>query len=84
MQKNEELIAKRIIAYVGGIDNIRAISHCAVRLRLTIKDSELLSKSNISDSIPEVKGIIKIFGEYHLVVGPSLVQKLYKEISDKM
>jgi phosphotransferase system IIB component len=81
---NEKLIAERIISYVGGIDNISSISHCAVRLRLSLKNGSLLDKSNISESVPEVKGIIKIFGEYHLVVGPSLVQKLYQEISNKM
>ncbi len=84
MKNNEKSVAEKIISYIGGLDNIDSISHCAVRLRISLKDSSLLSDANISKDIPEVKGLIEIFGEYHLVVGPVLVQKLYKEISEKM
>jgi PTS system sucrose-specific IIC component len=81
---NEKEIANKIIAYIGGLGNIVSISHCAVRLRLSLKNNSLLSEMHVSSSIPEVRGIIKMFGEHHFVVGPALVQKLYKEIVIQM
>jgi phosphotransferase system IIB component len=81
---NEKEIANKIIKHIGGLGNINSINHCAVRLRFSLKDSSLLGETSIPDNVPEVRGIIKMFGEYHFVVGPALVQKLYKEILIQM
>lgn len=83
MSKEKE-VADKIIEHIGGLGNINSVNHCAVRLRFSLKDNSLLGETSVSDTIPEVRGIIKMFGEYHFVVGPALVQKLYKEIVIQM
>lgn len=63
MMKNERSadmnygkIAKEVIKYVGGKDNIQSVAHCATRLRLQLKDNELRNEDAISD-LEGVKGV---------------------------
>lgn len=42
MATNYKAIAKEIIEIVGGAENIISAAHCATRLRLIVKDKELI------------------------------------------
>lgn len=77
MRMNFQLAAKEILEHVGGKDNLVNMTHCATRLRLTLKDS---SKAN-NESIKEIDGVVGIVnkaGQYQLLIGTE-VPKLYDE-----
>lgn len=74
---NFQLAAKEILEHVGGKDNLVNMTHCATRLRLTLKDS---SKAN-NEVIKEIDGVVGIVnkaGQYQLLIGTE-VPKLYDE-----
>ena len=50
MGKNNEYleISKQIVANIGGMDNIQGTAHCATRLRIVLKDNDLLKNWKIS------------------------------------
>ncbi len=41
MAKNYAALARSVIAALGGVDNISAVTHCMTRLRFVIKDEHL-------------------------------------------
>ncbi|MDU3048574.1 MAG: PTS transporter subunit EIIB [Escherichia coli] len=45
MAKNYAALARSVIAALGGVDNISAVTHCMTRLRFVIKDDTSLSGS---------------------------------------
>lgn len=40
MAKNYAALARSVIAALGGVDNISAVTHCMTRLRFVIKDDQ--------------------------------------------
>lgn len=77
MNSHTELCIK-ILDAVGGKANIDSVSHCATRLRITLKD---LSKSYSDDEIKAISGVIglvKINNSYQIIIGPG-VDVLYVE-----
>lgn len=50
---NTEL-AKQIVSNVGGETNISTFTHCATRLRFTLKD---MSKANV-DTLKNLEGVL--------------------------
>lgn len=76
---NKEL-AQKIVQLIGGSENIESITHCATRLRITVKND---SKVNTAD-IQNLKGVLKVVeagGQFQIVIG-SNVSSIYKEIVD--
>lgn len=71
-------MAKEIIAYVGGSENILKCTHCSIRLRLVLKDETLTDELKIK-SIEGVKGLIKREEEYHIIIGIE-VDEVYDEV----
>lgn len=60
--------AKKIIANVGGDDNINTLIHCMTRLRFTLKDE---SKANTAEleKMDLVIKVMKAQGQYQIVIG---------------
>lgn len=73
-------IAKKVIETVGE-DNIISITHCATRLRLIVKDRELVSDAEV-EKIQDVKGVFYTSGQYQIILGTGIVNKVYAEIQD--
>lgn len=67
-----------IIQYVGGKENIQTATHCVTRLRLVLKDQEKVEVKKL-ESLEIVKGSFLASGQYQIVIGPGLVEKVYKE-----
>lgn len=69
--------ATEILARVGGSENIANMTHCATRLRLTLKDP-----SKVDDqAVKNIDGVINTVnkaGQYQLLIGTE-VPKLYDE-----
>jgi PTS system beta-glucosides-specific IIC component len=74
---NYKKMAQEILNEVGGPENIKNMTHCATRLRLTLKDT---SKVN-DDSVKAIEGVVNVVnkaGQYQLLIGTE-VPKLYDE-----
>lgn len=72
-------IAKKIIANVGGKENITNAMHCATRLRLNLKDDSLINEAGI-DEIAEVKGTNMSGNQYQIILGSGLVNLVTDEL----
>lgn len=74
---NHKEVAQRIADAVQA-DNIVAAAHCATRLRLVIKDVDLIDQDAL-DNDPDLKGTFNMDGQYQIIVGPGDVNKVYDE-----
>lgn len=55
--------AKALLEYVGGQDNIKAVSHCVTRMRFILVDSTKADMKKI-ESLYSVKGIFVQSGQF--------------------
>ncbi|WP_018393474.1 PTS system trehalose-specific EIIBC component [Bacillus sp. 37MA] len=69
--------AKKIVAAVGGIENIDAATHCVTRLRFALADEGIVDKEAL-DSLDVVKGTFSANGQFQIVIGQGTVDKVYK------
>ncbi|GFG42569.1 PTS beta-glucoside transporter subunit IIBCA [Streptococcus canis] len=60
--------AKAILAAVGGEKNIQQVTHCVTRLRLVLKNDELVD-DQIVKAIPNVIGVMRKNGQYQIILG---------------
>lgn len=66
-----EVMANEIYQAVGGADNINSMVNCATRLRLNLKDANLVDSARITQA--GVSGQRKIDNHnYHVIVGPDV------------
>ena len=64
---NYQDIAKKIVAVVGE-DNIVSATHCATRLRLQVKDRNVIDDSQVEE-VDQVKGVFYNAGQYQIILG---------------
>lgn len=67
---NKEL-ATQILELVGGKENISAVTHCITRLRMTIKDLNIIKEDQIK-KLPGVMGVNLVEGQYQVILGPKV------------
>lgn len=79
---NYKEIADKVIAGVGGVQNINSLTHCATRLRFSLKNDGLADKK-ILESISEVMGVTIGGGQYQVIIG-SEVRHIYNEVSKQL
>lgn len=60
--------AELLLKYVGGKDNIAAVSHCATRMRFVLNDPDLADEPAIED-IESVKGMFTNAGQFQVIIG---------------
>lgn len=70
--------APKIIAAVGGAENIQTHTHCMTRLRLVLADKSKVDEAALK-AVPGVQGVVDKAGQYQIVIGPS-VEQLYNEM----
>ncbi|MBS6042949.1 MAG: sucrose-specific PTS transporter subunit IIBC [Clostridium baratii] len=78
----EEKVAKEILKNIGGKDNIKSMEHCATRLRLILKDKELINEKAI-ENIDGVKGQFFAAAQYQIILGTGFVNKVYAKMSEE-
>ncbi|HBG7319864.1 TPA: PTS transporter subunit EIIB, partial [Clostridioides difficile] len=71
-------IANEIIKIIGE-DNIISITHCATRLRVMVKDREIINDKKV-EKVDEVKGVFFTSGQYQIILGTGIVNKVYAEV----
>ena len=71
-------IANELIKIIGE-DNIVSITHCATRLRVMVKDREIINDKKV-EKVDEVKGVFFTSGQYQIILGTGIVNKVYAEV----
>ncbi len=72
-------IAEKVIELVGGKGNIQSVAHCATRLRIITADKEKINMKAVED-LDKVKGSFFNSGQYQIIFGTGLVNKIYDEV----
>lgn len=72
-------IAADIVERVGGKDNIISAMHCATRLRLRLKDYDLVDDDEVSD-VDQVKGVFLANDQYQIILGSGTVNLVTDEV----
>ncbi|KIQ94260.1 EIIBC-Tre [Anoxybacillus thermarum] len=72
---------EKIVQAVGGKENIIAATHCVTRLRFALKDEGKVDKEAL-ENIDIVKGSFSVNGQFQVVIGQGLVEKVYNEMID--
>ncbi len=75
---DEERVAKLIMKYVGGPDNVRTAEHCATRLRLIVNDKSKIQEKKV-ENIEGVKGQFFAAQQYQIICGTGFVDKVTEE-----
>ena len=75
---NYKETAENILNCVGGIENVLQAAHCATRLRLVLKDFSKVEEAGVKE-ISLVKGASESGGQYQIILGTGIVNKVYKE-----
>lgn len=73
-QQTAEAIVKAV-----GKDNILSAAHCATRLRLIVKDKDKVDEKALL-ALNLVKGTFFNAGQYQIILGTGIVNKVYGEI----
>ncbi|WJH29848.1 PTS system trehalose-specific EIIBC component [Paenibacillus sp. CC-CFT742] len=70
---------EEIVRAVGGKENIEAATHCVTRLRFALYDESKVDTEGL-DRNDLVKGQFSSQGQFQVVIGPGLVDKVYDEM----
>lgn len=60
--------AKALLGYVGGKENIQAVTHCVTRMRFVLNDPEKADIDAIED-LPSAKGTFTQSGQFQVIIG---------------
>lgn len=63
--------AAHFLEYLGGKDNIVDVTNCATRLRLTVKDPDLVASDAVFRQVG-AQGLVKNGGAIQIIVGLSV------------
>lgn len=77
-EKSYKSTAEKIVHIVGK-ENIVSATHCATRLRLIVKDKDIINKEEL-EKVPMVKGTFFNAGQYQIILGTGIVNKVYEEL----
>ncbi|MEO1768439.1 beta-glucoside-specific PTS transporter subunit IIABC [Candidatus Enterococcus ferrettii] len=73
-------LAEKIVANVGGKENINSLTHCITRLRFKLKD-ESKANDEILKNMDGVVTVMKSGGQYQVVIG-NHVPEVYADVSE--
>lgn len=76
---SEKELAKKIVELVGSEKNIVSVRHCATRLRIVVSDKEKIDTKSV-EALDKVKGSFFNSGQYQIILGTGLVNRVYDEV----
>lgn len=76
---NDKELAKKIVELIGGNGNIVSVRHCATRLRIVVSDKEKIDTKGV-EALDKVKGSFFNSGQYQIILGTGLVNRIYDEV----
>ncbi len=59
---------EQLLKFIGGKENIQAVSHCMTRMRFVLVDPKKADEKAI-ENIPSVKGTFTQAGQYQVIIG---------------
>lgn len=71
---------KKLLEYVGGKENIGAVSHCVTRMRFVLNDPKKADVSSI-EKLPSVKGTFTQAGQFQVIIG-NTVSSYYNDFTE--
>ena len=73
-------LAKAIICYAGGPENILHVTNCMTRVRLEVADQNLVEK----EKLKALKGVLGIFidAQVQIIVGPGAAQNTAAKVNE--
>lgn len=74
-------LAEKIVAALGGADNVESISNCATRLRITLKDSNLRADNDTWVNELDAQGVVGKSNNIQIIYGPA-VMNIATEVKD--
>ena len=72
--------AEKLLEYVGGKENIAAVTHCATRMRFVLNEQSKANEKAIEE-IPSVKGMFTNAGQFQVIIGND-VSTFYNDFTD--
>ncbi|ASA19989.1 PTS transporter subunit EIIC [Paenibacillus donghaensis] len=75
----EQDLARGILEHVGGIENVERITHCMTRVRMTMRDDQIIQLDDLK-KVPGVLGVVED-STLQVIVGPGIVNKVAAEIA---
>ncbi|MGT2887910.1 PTS system trehalose-specific EIIBC component [Streptococcus didelphis] len=60
--------ARSLLQAIGGKDNVKAVTHCATRMRFVLDDKDQAQVNEI-EKIPAVKGTFTNAGQFQVIIG---------------
>lgn len=72
-------IAKQVLLYVGGSENVLEVTHCLTRLRLRIQNPSLVKKDEI-EAIDGIRKLVERGNNIQIVIGED-VDDVYEEFN---
>lgn len=78
MKKDPVLVAQKVLEAFGGKDNVVNATHCATRLRVTLKDAVKVDTEAMKE-IPGVAGYFENSGQHQVILGTGFVNKVCDE-----
>ncbi|GIO87802.1 negative regulator of SacY activity [Paenibacillus faecis] len=73
-------LATRLVGLSGGAENIMECTHCTTRLRLRLRNSDLVDKERLNE-ISEVQGLFVRTGQLQIILGPEAVVKVTRQVN---
>lgn len=71
--------AKLLLEYIGGKDNIKAVTHCVTRMRFVLIDEKKADVKKI-ESLKSAKGTFTLAGQFQVIIGNE-VSEFYNEFT---
>lgn len=66
-------LAQRIVASLGGADNIDAVTNCATRLRVTVKDPKCVAADAVWQGENEATAVVRSGQNLQIIYGPRVI-----------
>lgn len=81
LMTKEKQLAAQILTHVGGVQNINSIIHCMTRIRLEIRNEDIVNL----DALKQTHGVLGIVQDERLqiIVGPGTVHKVAQYIANE-
>ena len=70
---SENEFAENIVDCFGGADNILSVENCATRLRVKVKDSNLVTNKDFWVSNMQAMGVVENGVNYQIIYGPKVI-----------
>lgn len=73
-------MSKQVLEFIGGVENIKFVEHCATRLRIHYANKDLIDAEAIKN-VEHVMGLVNKTGQIQLIIGPE-VNDAYNDFLD--